>query len=398
MKTIKVLLKIVLTCIIVFVMISLLVLSIVFPPFLYIFLIICLATEFFLLVKYSHKRRLMALIALIEMGLCCISAYYHGSVRGQEEWFTSDFAYLSYMGDYNVYRLCTYLGDCAILIMVVWGITFLLYKTFMAPKQQNAPQSDEPAQQESLAKEKEEETETTNELAGEEVELKLLTEEKKEEAETTSEQAGEEVELKLLAEVKKEETETTNELAGEEVELKKECNMEWKSFRKRKKLKIGLLILGTLLLVNLLWPTSIQPPVEGCGKESYNPKSFWHPWGDHEHRGIDIFAKKGTPVHPAIGGIVIKAGYSSGLGGNCVVIFSSGMRFHYYAHLDEVKTHFGAIVSQKSIIGTVGNTGNAAGKPPHLHYSISSFIPQGDWRFYSKWMIFFINPIKELEN
>lgn len=49
----------------------------------------------------------------------------------------------------------------------------------------------------------------------------------------------------------------------------------------------------------------IQNPVEGCGRESFHPKSFWHLWGDHNHRGIDIFAKKGTPVHPAIGGVVI---------------------------------------------------------------------------------------------
>jgi len=67
---------------------------------------------------------------------------------------------------------------------------------------------------------------------------------------------------------------------------------------KKKKLKIVLYCLVALLLVNMLLPTKIQNPVEGCGKESYNPKSFWHPWGDHKHAGIDIFAKKDTPVHP----------------------------------------------------------------------------------------------------
>ena len=141
-----------------------------------------------------------------------------------------------------------------------------------------------------------------------------------------------------------------------------------------KKRKIVLIGLASLLALNLLMPTKIQNPVEGCGKESYNPKSFWHPWGDHKHAGIDIFAKKGTNVHPAIGGIVVATAHNLGLGGNFILIFSSGFRFHYYAHLSEVDTHIGAIVTQKSVIGKVGNTGNAKGKPSHLHYSIASFF------------------------
>ena len=70
---------------------------------------------------------------------------------------------------------------------------------------------------------------------------------------------------------------------------------------------IRMLFLGltVFLVVEMLLPTRIQNPVEGCGQESYNQASFWHPWGGHNHRGIDIFAKKGTPVHPAIGGVVV---------------------------------------------------------------------------------------------
>ena len=115
------------------------------------------------------------------------------------------------------------------------------------------------------------------------------------------------------------------------------------------------------------------------------------------HAGIDIFAKKGTPVHPAIGGIVIATTYNFGAGGNSVLIFSTGFRFHYYAHLSEIDTHMGAIVTLNSTIGKVGNTGNAAGKPHHLHYSIASFIPQGDWRWEPRHFVFYINPIKEME-
>ncbi len=164
-----------------------------------------------------------------------------------------------------------------------------------------------------------------------------------------------------------------------------------------KKKKIAIIGLASLFAFNMLLPTNIQNPVEGCGKESYNPKSFWHPWGDHRHAGIDIFAKKGTIVHPAIGGIVLLTGHNLGRGGNCILILSSGWRLHYYAHLNEINTHICAIVTKKSVIGKVGNTGNAAGKPYHLHYSISSIIPQGDWRWEPQQVIFYINPIKELE-
>ena len=165
----------------------------------------------------------------------------------------------------------------------------------------------------------------------------------------------------------------------------------------KKILKIAFYSIVALLVINMLLPTKIQNPVEGCGRESYNTKSFWHPWGDHRHAGIDIFAKKGTIVHSAIGGIVLLIGHNLGRGGNCILILSSGWRLHYYAHLNEINTHIGAIVTKKSVIGKVGNTGNAAGKPYHLHYSISSIIPQGDWRWESQQVLFYINPIKELE-
>ena len=165
-----------------------------------------------------------------------------------------------------------------------------------------------------------------------------------------------------------------------------------------KLIKIIIFSIVALLVVSMLLPTKIQNPVEGCGSESYNKNSFWHPWGDHKHRGIDIFAKKGTPVHPAISGIVLATKQNYGAGGNSVVVLSSGLRLHYYAHLSEIDTHAGAIVSRNSIIGKVGDTGNAKGKPAHLHYSICTVIPQGDWRLDPKFHLIFVNPIKELEN
>ena len=89
----------------------------------------------------------------------------------------------------------------------------------------------------------------------------------------------------------------------------------------RKKFRMAFGGLMAFLAVNMLLPTKIQNPVEGCGKESYNLKSFWHPWGDHRHAGVDIFARKGTNVRPAIGGIVVATDRNLSKGGNCVLIF-----------------------------------------------------------------------------
>lgn len=71
---------------------------------------------------------------------------------------------------------------------------------------------------------------------------------------------------------------------------------------KKKILWTIVLIVAALLII----PQSVKNPVEGCGPASYNHKTFWHPWGDHHHHGVDIFASSGTPIRSAVPlGIVI---------------------------------------------------------------------------------------------
>ena len=95
------------------------------------------------------------------------------------------------------------------------------------------------------------------------------------------------------------------------------------------------------------------------------------------HHGVDIFAKKGTPVTAVIDGQV-RTG-SGGIGGNHVwlsggVLGLSGARY-YYAHLDSFAVESGDSVKQGAIVGYVGNTGNAKNTPPHLHFGIYSGGP-----------------------
>ena len=57
------------------------------------------------------------------------------------------------------------------------------------------------------------------------------------------------------------------------------------------------------------------------------------------------------------------------------MILGPKWRFHYYAHLDAFKAHTFKLVKPGTMIGSVGDSGNAKGKAPHLHYSIISPFP-----------------------
>ena len=98
----------------------------------------------------------------------------------------------------------------------------------------------------------------------------------------------------------------------------------------------------------------------------------WHaPRVGHRHEGQDIFARRGTPVYSATDGIVLRIG-DAGIGGNAVSVLGAGGRVYYYAHLSRFAEHLkvGDAVTPDSLLGYVGNTGNARTTPPHLHFGI----------------------------
>jgi peptidoglycan LD-endopeptidase LytH len=93
----------------------------------------------------------------------------------------------------------------------------------------------------------------------------------------------------------------------------------------------------------------------------------------HQHQGQDIFAKRDTPVFSATEGIVVRVG-DAGIGGNSVSVLGAGGRIYYYAHLARFADaiQLGQPVTRDSVLGYVGNTGNARTTPPHLHFGIYS--------------------------
>jgi hypothetical protein len=108
-----------------------------------------------------------------------------------------------------------------------------------------------------------------------------------------------------------------------------------------------------------------------AGKKS-NIGSFWgdvREGGKRKHEGIDIFAKRGTPVVAVCDGFISSVG-NGGIGGKTIWLQTAGFKTIYYAHLDEQKVKGGEFVRKGEVIGTVGNTGNARTTAPHLHFGI----------------------------
>lgn len=161
----------------------------------------------------------------------------------------------------------------------------------------------------------------------------------------------------------------------------------------RKKIFVFLI---ALIFIGFLIPNHMIIPVKNATKNSWNKESFWYyPWGKSgTHKGIDIFAKEGTDVIAATAGIVLYKGEIS-RGGNVLLVLGPKWRLHYYAHLKTFHTHLFSFISCSETIAEVGTTGNAKGKPPHLHYSYITLIPYV-WRIdtdYQGWKkMFYLNP------
>ncbi|MDD5277819.1 MAG: M23 family metallopeptidase [Methylovulum sp.] len=169
----------------------------------------------------------------------------------------------------------------------------------------------------------------------------------------------------------------------------------------RKYLLTGLLAVG--LGAYFIPEGQRRIPVAGASFKDWRPVSFWYyPWGrSGVHKGIDIFAREGTPVLAATGGLVVYSGKIT-MGGNIVLVLGAKWRSYYYAHLKDIAVPAGQWLNTGEILGTVGSTGNAQGKPPHLHFAINSFFPllgQYDPRLPQAWKkVFYIDPNAFLRN
>ena len=120
-------------------------------------------------------------------------------------------------------------------------------------------------------------------------------------------------------------------------------------------------------------PQTLMIPVVGIKREQLQDTYNDARSNGRVHNAIDIIAPVGTPVVAVSDGEIAKFFYSNGGGGITIYQYSPDKHFiYYYAHLqkraDNLNEH--DFVKQGTIIGYVGDTGNAGAGNYHLHFSI----------------------------
>ncbi|MGE3140511.1 MAG: murein hydrolase activator EnvC [Thermoleophilia bacterium] len=132
--------------------------------------------------------------------------------------------------------------------------------------------------------------------------------------------------------------------------------------------------------------TGASPPSGGAapgplpgGSHVYplaGPSTFGDDWlasrpGGRYHEGIDLFAARGTPVVAVADGTLFRVGYS-GISGNRFWLRDAAGTEFFYAHLDgyTAAAREGAAVAKGTVLGYNGDTGDARGTPPHVHFEI----------------------------
>lgn len=100
--------------------------------------------------------------------------------------------------------------------------------------------------------------------------------------------------------------------------------------------------------------------------------SFASAWNDH-HEGTDIFAPLGAEVLAVEDGIIRHAIEKKG--GKVVYLKAADGTQYYYSHLDQLASpRLGPGKTRRvragEVLGYVGNSGNARGKAPHVHFEL----------------------------
>jgi murein DD-endopeptidase MepM/ murein hydrolase activator NlpD/SH3-like domain-containing protein len=128
------------------------------------------------------------------------------------------------------------------------------------------------------------------------------------------------------------------------------------------------LLRGGTYGVTLRLEAQLAFPVEGYSMQSIFGAD--RDGGRRSHAGVDIFARRGTPVLATSAGRVNRVDVTN-LGGKVVWVRDPIRNSNiYFAHLDSQYVRNGDQVQIGDTLGFVGNTGNARTTPPHLHFGV----------------------------
>jgi len=112
---------------------------------------------------------------------------------------------------------------------------------------------------------------------------------------------------------------------------------------------------------------SLQLPLQGTVRSQFGMRRDPINGRMRLHQGIDIPAKRGTPIEAAAAGTVVFAGRNKGYG-NMVMLEHADGRRTLYAHAQSLLVEAGDTVAAGQPIAKVGSTGHSTG--PHLHFEV----------------------------
>ena len=104
-------------------------------------------------------------------------------------------------------------------------------------------------------------------------------------------------------------------------------------------------------------------PLQGEIASPFGPKP-----GGTQNDGVNIIARRGTPVHAADDGVVVYAGNELRGYGNLVLVKHANGWITAYAHCEELLVKRGDPVSRGQQIAKVGATGGVS--EPQLHFEM----------------------------
>jgi murein DD-endopeptidase MepM/ murein hydrolase activator NlpD len=108
-------------------------------------------------------------------------------------------------------------------------------------------------------------------------------------------------------------------------------------------------------------PVGLSAPIDVLPNDAFGPR------GSEFHTGIDYPAPAGASVLAVRDGVVEAAGRLAGYGQVVVLGHEEGVTT-LYAHLSRILVDPGRSVARGTVVGLVGQTGNASG--PHLHFEV----------------------------
>ena len=116
-------------------------------------------------------------------------------------------------------------------------------------------------------------------------------------------------------------------------------------------------------------PQSVESLIGGSSRVSSEYGTRPDPFTGRErhHHGIDLAARRGSPIYPLFPGEVVSSGWRSGYGNAVLIRHGNGLET-FYAHNSQNLVKAGDRVSHDTALGLVGTTGRSTGN--HLHFEV----------------------------